>query len=167
VCASSDQRRCRGLAPFGQLDADVQRLGDHASSAPRENSRYPNFVEIGPLQKRCSRCGEVRPLGWYCRKDKGRLTSECRECRRAGKSRRDAVRRSRLKVGHERVTDEDIRQLGERQGWRCRHCGVSVRYAYDVDHIRPVSRGGAHSMRNLQLLCRRCNLVKGASWPST
>jgi 5-methylcytosine-specific restriction endonuclease McrA len=29
-------------------------------------------------------------------------------------------------------------------------------------HVIPWSRGGATSVGNLQLLCRRCNLAKGA-----
>lgn len=31
-----------------------------------------------------------------------------------------------------------------------------------VDHIVPLARGGADSEENLQLLCRTCNLHKGA-----
>lgn len=115
------------------------------------------------MQKVCSRCGEVRPLGWYVRKGSGRLRSECRECGKAQGVQRAARRRARLAVGHERVTDADIRGLGERQGWRCAcGCGRPIRDQFHVDHRVALARGGAHRIDNLQLLAPVCNLKKGA-----
>lgn len=47
----------------------------------------------------------------------------------------------------------------ERDGRRCRYCGGVGRL--EVDHIRPVSRGGApYDPANLQTLCRRCHIRK-------
>ena len=38
-----------------------------------------------------------------------------------------------------------------RDGWRCRGCG---RFAHEVDHTTPVSRGGdRYNLSNLQTLC--------------
>ena len=34
-----------------------------------------------------------------------------------------------------------------------------------VDHIMPLARGGPNTLDNLQLLCARCNLAKGAKVP--
>ena len=31
-----------------------------------------------------------------------------------------------------------------------------------IDHIKPLSKGGTHTWDNVQLLCRRCNILKGA-----
>jgi hypothetical protein len=49
--------------------------------------------------------------------------------------------------------------------WR-RDCGACVECGateyLEFDHVIPWSRGGATSVGNLQLLCRRCNLAKGA-----
>ncbi|NMM91057.1 hypothetical protein B2J88_43250 [Rhodococcus sp. SRB_17] len=42
----------------------------------------------------------------------------------------------------------------------CVTCGANSYLEYD--HIIPFSRGGASTERNVQLLCRACNLVKGA-----
>ena len=45
---------------------------------------------------------------------------------------------------------------------RCRACGLA-RPPYEVDHIRPLHRGGAvYDPGNLQLLCRGCHIGKTA-----
>jgi 5-methylcytosine-specific restriction endonuclease McrA len=33
---------------------------------------------------------------------------------------------------------------------------------FEVDHVRPIAKGGRHSEDNLQLTHRRCNRKKGA-----
>ena len=65
-----------------------------------------------------------------------------------------------MEVG--RVSLGEIEGIGERQWWRCRVCGSSIRHGWHVDHVRALARGGRHEVGNLQLLCPRCNLVKGA-----
>lgn len=48
-----------------------------------------------------------------------------------------------------------------RDGFRCRACGDDERPLH-VDHITPRKKGGSNSEGNLQALCDRCNLSKGA-----
>lgn len=44
----------------------------------------------------------------------------------------------------------------------CEHCGI--RAATEVDHIVPLAEGGARLDRaNLQALCHRCHMRKGAA----
>ena len=33
-----------------------------------------------------------------------------------------------------------------------------------IDHIQPLSKGGSHTWDNVQLMCRKCNIEKGANW---
>jgi hypothetical protein len=51
-----------------------------------------------------------------------------------------------------------------RDKFRCVKCGAKQdeRTQLHVDHIKPVSRGGTNDPSNLQTLCARCNLGKGA-----
>ena len=50
----------------------------------------------------------------------------------------------------------------KKDGYRCRKCGVSVRYAQlEIDHIIPIAKGGKSTYNNLQTLCHECNVRKG------
>lgn len=50
----------------------------------------------------------------------------------------------------------------ERDGYRCRKCGISGRYTQlEIDHIIPISKGGKSTYDNLQTLCHKCNVEKG------
>ncbi|MCY4508425.1 MAG: HNH endonuclease signature motif containing protein, partial [Acidobacteria bacterium] len=48
-----------------------------------------------------------------------------------------------------------------RDGYRCRACGRFGGRALEVDHITPISEGGApFDLANLQSLCRDCHIDK-------
>ncbi|WP_067827374.1 TerD family protein [Nocardia inohanensis] len=60
-----------------------------------------------------------------------------------------------------RAIPQDVKsQVWQRDGGKCTQCGAAE--YLEFDHIIPWSRGGATSVDNLQILCRRCNLEKGA-----
>lgn len=56
------------------------------------------------------------------------------------------------------IPDEVRWAVFERDDFRCRDCGA--RRFLTLDHIHPVSQGGADDIENLQTLCRRCNSKK-------
>ena len=52
----------------------------------------------------------------------------------------------------------------KRDGYKCRKCGVSDKYApLEIDHIIPISKGGKSTYDNLQTLCHKCNVEKGTT----
>jgi hypothetical protein len=56
----------------------------------------------------------------------------------------------------------DVRSaVWQRDAGRCVECGSSENLEFD--HVIPVSMGGAHTVRNLQLLCVSCNVAKGGN----
>ena len=68
---------------------------------------------------------------------------------------------------------ENFNPLGifERDNYICQNCGKKTRPDYNnishplypnLDHIIPLSKGGAHTRQNTQCLCRKCNSIKGA-----
>ncbi|MFJ4651605.1 HNH endonuclease [Nocardia sp. NPDC088792] len=60
-----------------------------------------------------------------------------------------------------RTIGQDVKaQVWQRDGGKCVECGDS--HYLEFDHIIPLSRGGATSAANLQILCRACNRAKGA-----
>ena len=57
-------------------------------------------------------------------------------------------------------------QVLQRDRFACRACGASPATSagieLHVDHVTPWSKGGETTLENLQTLCNRCNLGKGA-----
>lgn len=50
----------------------------------------------------------------------------------------------------------------ENKGGVCKYCGGE---ANSIDHIVPLSKGGKHSMANIQLICWHCNRAKNSFMP--
>lgn len=59
--------------------------------------------------------------------------------------------------------DKQKREAYERQEGICPHCGGQFNISdMEGDHITPWSEGGTTTADNCQMLCRRCNRLKGA-----
>ena len=50
----------------------------------------------------------------------------------------------------------------KKQNFQCQSCGATVEDGakLEIDHIKPVSKGGTNDPDNLQVLCKDCNLGK-------
>lgn len=73
-----------------------------------------------------------------------------------------------------RVSPTQRKTVLERDGYKCRICGISKQYLdgkvpglgeylrLEIDHIVPIAQGGTSDESNLQCLCWRCNSLKGS-----
>lgn len=76
-------------------------------------------------------------------------------------------RRTKIKNSGNNFKAEDVTNLLKLQKSKCANCGASIakRENRHVDHVVPVSKGGANGKENIQLLCRKCNLTKADKDP--
>jgi 5-methylcytosine-specific restriction endonuclease McrA len=70
-------------------------------------------------------------------------------------------RRARKRGNGGKHSKADIVAIVELQRGRCALCKIKLKGIYHVDHIIPLSLGGANGRKNLQILCSKCNLAKG------
>jgi 5-methylcytosine-specific restriction protein A len=75
------------------------------------------------------------------------------------------ARRRSKPVKRQRLTPSVREKVLDRDDRRCRRCqrGPEDGVRLEIDHRRPVARGGSSRIRNLQTLCIECNRKKGAS----
>ncbi len=76
-------------------------------------------------------------------------------------------RKARIRGHGGTFTSADIAAIKRLQNGKCAffsHCGqqlmIGKKRNYQIDHIKPLFRGGTHDRANLQLLCPGCNLSK-------
>lgn len=69
------------------------------------------------------------------------------------------------RVERGKVSNKMRFSIYERDGYRCQICGRSSRFTdLEIDHIKPIAKGGKTTYDNLQTLCKRCNQEKGDTY---
>ncbi|QOJ33910.1 MAG: HNH endonuclease [Nitrospira sp.] len=75
-------------------------------------------------------------------------------------------KRKQRTVTSNHLTAAQLAVLRMRQGGRCYWCCCElVECRTHLDHVLPLSRGGAHSLENVRFSCQSCNIAKGARHP--
>lgn len=129
----------------------------------------------------CRDCGQVIKRGAI-----GSPRKYCDPCGRKRVQLRSKTSRrlSRKKYGHDKKHTERARRfgvpyvygitlikVGERDRWKCHLCqrstpkrlrGLNRSNSPEIDHIIPLSVGGAHTWDNVACCCRACNASKAA-----
>lgn len=107
-----------------------------------------------------------RHSAWLARSgNRDRKNAHCRKWNAANPEKlteASARRRARL-ASAGKVEKIDRREIFDRDGGICHLCRLPVEFiAFELDHVIPVSRGGAHVADNLKVAHRSCNAKKGA-----
>ena len=80
--------------------------------------------------------------------------------KRANEAKRRARKASVL------VIDFSDAQLEARLAYYGHRCWICRTGEYEeLDHVKPLSKGGAHMLSNLRPACQSCNRTKHANWP--
>lgn len=95
----------------------------------------------------CSECGVGHPLGQRCPKSKWR---------------KNIIQKRAAKMRKHKSLKDFKSMLMEMQP-NCNRCGVTLtKRSAELDHIKPLMRGGTNALNNLQLLCFYCHKNKTA-----
>jgi 5-methylcytosine-specific restriction endonuclease McrA len=147
-CSDLCNHRAAALRSKARRDADPEAAAKEAARREKENracrKRYAEDVEYRNIQMARARKKAQYPN------------------RRAERALRSALLRG---APHgDLVTYEEIR---ERDEGVCSICRESVpRSEESLDHVVPVSKGGAHTRANIKLAHRHCNCRKNARLPA-
>lgn len=143
----------------GDACAKARDKAKHLAAHPPRPRQYVYKTLVPGVCAECS----ISFLG-----PEGRKCCGQRCARKHGKRIHKGKRRARTKSG--RIEAVNPIKVFERDAWRCQSCrkptprklrGSSAPMAPEMDHIVPLSKGGEHSYRNVQCLCRQCNGAKG------
>lgn len=134
------------------------------------------------LMKICRLCGRGRPVDEFLAGKAKKPSSTCSACRRklaAGHRRKyyaSLPPDKRHELTHKRRAEEygvehvAYSRTAIMRRWRyaCAYCnGIATH----LDHVIPLSKGGADAEQNMVPACARCNLSKGAKtlaeWAAT
>lgn len=121
----------------------------------------------------CELCGRDKPAEDFLAGKAKKPSRACGECRgkrrgahiknyyrRLPPDKRHTLTHKRRAVGYG-VDHEEYSRTAILMRWRWRCCYCDER-AEHLDHVHPLSKGGADAPRNIVPACASCNLSKGA-----
>lgn len=132
--------------------------------AKRWEDREKYLADLSEYRKKPS---QVEYRKQYYQANKDRLAIYCVEYRKKNpnsylipKAKRRAQQRNNT-IGV--ITPELLADRLAYYGYKCWICKTAP-YEH-IDHVKPLSKGGAHMLANLRPACADCNLKKSNKWP--
>ena len=153
--------------PLIYCSKECTKMGSLASRGLKFFLKKINGIKRNYTEKNCIDCNTIfESPGKRC-KQCSDLYKKVNE--KISKDKAKAKRRARMDIKAERINSYAI---FKKDNWTCRMCSTKVQkvniYADDaaeLDHIIPISRGGTHTIDNVQTLCRKCNQFKSDKMP--
>jgi transcriptional regulator with XRE-family HTH domain len=146
-----------------ETNAKEQHLNEIASSENREISSMFHMAaerQIEEIRKICTHFEDMHRKQRAYLERLSEVNQETNAALREAQRGIEMVRSELLNFTLQaRSISEKVRMfVWTRDEGRCVKCGVNENLEYD--HIIPISKGGSHTERNLQLLCAQCNREK-------
>ena len=133
-------------------------------------------------ESRCSRCGEIKPVDLFCKNPSGTngIGTICKACKKEYDAKYRETNRDKRRESHNRrkaiIRGADAERIDPAELWIktdgvCELCSLPVDptliypdpMSPSIDHIRPISRGGAHTMENVRITHFSCNVRRGVA----
>lgn len=141
---------------------EAYRIEKQAKAAVRTRERYATEPEYRDARLSMNSAWRERdPAAW--RESQKKYYEANREKRIAQASAHATARRAHKKASM--VIPFTAEQLRHRLSMY-HGCWICGRDSWDeVDHVKPIAKGGPHILANLRPACRDCNRRKSATWP--
>lgn len=174
----------------GLCSAHITNLSRHGEVSPRKRGEIRDGKKIcstcsldllieeyskrGNLtQSKCKKCEREYRMARYYEKHQESKEAARLASRNYAESRRDAAKRYRALKKSQHVEDVESLKVFERDQWTCGICNQVIPMqdkwpdpqSASIDHIVPLSLGGAHSYQNIQAAHLVCNMRKGDAMP--
>lgn len=160
--------------------ARLRASGDYSTTSKETAESLQRRMRLAV--KFCADCGALKRFCDFYKSEANRdgLTYMCKACMSESQAawhsknkekNRDRAHRRRAIVRAGENLDLDL--LWSESGGACPDCGCAIDRSTpypepgfgSIDHIVPVSRGGAHTQDNIRLVCLPCNIRKSNKMP--
>jgi hypothetical protein len=149
-----------------KLAEEAEKIYNHPSAVEAralfDGKKVAAFKQFPPPSE-CEKCGE-RLWNFISVSPNGKSAKyACGYCKKMAVVKANDIAARAANQGREPIPKEIQREVWRRDNGKCVVCGNQENLEFD--HIIAVTRGGATSVRNLQLLCQTCNRKKSAKEP--
>ena len=131
----------------------------------RQKERRKRDELIASGKSICTSCKKTKALSGFTLDKKDRPHSWCKDCSKAYMTNSGSREKRQRLIEQTCDGTLNTKTVGQLFGGykQCPCCGSEMkRKDKHLDHIKPLSKGGKHSIYNAIILCASCNLSKGS-----